>query len=269
MRRGKPPTPAPSGFFFLNTEFEITAPDGTQTNPLRLVFTIDGSQVPAGQITVFRDGDEAQFPCIPAGEASPDPCIESIDDAGGGDVAITVLTIHASGWNVAVPANQPPPDFDLDGIPDATDNCPADPNFDQRDTDGDTLGDECDLFPGSTAGCKVTAGGQIIAQNGDPATFSGNAQAKSASDVKGQLSYTDHGAAQPLQFKSKTVSSAVCSGTAATIRGQGTVGAQTVDYRIDVVDNGEPGGSDTYRLRLSTGYDSGQTALGSGNLQVQ
>ena len=261
-------TTSPSGFFLLNQEFEITAPNGTQTNPLRLVFTIDASQVPAGEIVVLRDGDEAQFPCDVAGEASPDPCIESIDPAGGGDVEITVLAIHASVWNFAVSENQPPPDSDLDGVPDATDNCPATPNGDQRDTDGDGIGDECDPSPGSTAGCKLTGGGQIVAQNGDPASFSGNAQAKSKGDVKGQLNYTDHGPAQPLQVKSKTVSSVICSGTAATIRGQATAGSQTVDYRIDVVDNGEPGRNDTYRLRLSTGYDSGQRTLGSGNLQV-
>ncbi|MEZ5493865.1 MAG: thrombospondin type 3 repeat-containing protein [Pseudomonadales bacterium] len=36
------------------------------------------------------------------------------------------------------------PDGDLDGIPDVTDNCPADANADQLDTDGDNIGDVCD-----------------------------------------------------------------------------------------------------------------------------
>jgi hypothetical protein len=37
-----------------------------------------------------------------------------------------------------------PPDRDADGVLDANDNCPTVPNADQRDTDGDGLGDACD-----------------------------------------------------------------------------------------------------------------------------
>jgi hypothetical protein len=35
-------------------------------------------------------------------------------------------------------------DSDLDGVPDAADNCPTTPNLDQGDADGDGLGDACD-----------------------------------------------------------------------------------------------------------------------------
>ena len=47
-------------------------------------------------------------------------------------------------------ANRPEgalPDTDMDGIPDAADNCPDDPNPNQADTDLDLIGDECDPFP--------------------------------------------------------------------------------------------------------------------------
>ncbi|MCA1819736.1 MAG: thrombospondin type 3 repeat-containing protein [Halobacteriales archaeon] len=37
-----------------------------------------------------------------------------------------------------------PPDSDLDGVVDAADNCPAQPNRGQSDVDGDRLGDACD-----------------------------------------------------------------------------------------------------------------------------
>jgi len=41
----------------------------------------------------------------------------------------------------------PTGDDDLDGIDNALDNCPATPNADQSDTDGDGIGDVCDATP--------------------------------------------------------------------------------------------------------------------------
>ncbi|HEX6023808.1 MAG TPA: thrombospondin type 3 repeat-containing protein, partial [Solirubrobacter sp.] len=45
------------------------------------------------------------------------------------------------------PTEPPPPDADGDSIPDASDNCPAVPNPDQGDIDGDRIGDRCELLP--------------------------------------------------------------------------------------------------------------------------
>lgn len=42
------------------------------------------------------------------------------------------------------------PDGDSDGIPDATDNCPAVSNPDQMDSDGDGVGDACETAPADT-----------------------------------------------------------------------------------------------------------------------
>jgi len=123
--------------------------------------------------------------------------------------------------------------------------------------------------PASTEGCKVTYGGRITAANGDMATFGGNAK---ANGLQGEEEYQDHGTAADLNVHSINVQAVVCSrdGKSASIFGQATInGSGTFDYRIDVTDNGEPGaGSDTYRIRLSNGYDSGTQVLEGGNIQL-
>jgi hypothetical protein len=125
------------------------------------------------------------------------------------------------------------------------------------------------VLPGSTPGCKVTNGGRITASNGDKATFGGNAQ---ADGLSGQEEYQDHGPAESMNVHSIDITAVVCNtaGTSASIFGTATVnGAGSFDFRIDVADNGEPGRNDTYRIRLSNGYDSGvQTLAAGGNVQI-
>jgi beta-propeller repeat-containing protein len=147
------------------------------------------------------------------------------------------------------------------------------------DTDNDAvqdLGEPGDtaakswVQPASTPDCKVTGGGQITAANGDKATFSVNAQVKRGA-VKGEAEYQDHGPAQPMKVKSIQVQTVVCnaSKTQASLFGTATVnGGGSFNFRIDVRDLGEPGRSDTYRIRLSNGYDSGQQTLKGGNIQI-
>ena len=123
------------------------------------------------------------------------------------------------------------------------------------------------VLPTSTPGCKVIYGGRITAANGDKATFGGNAQVP----PKGQEEYQDHGPAAEMNVHSINVLAVTCSadGTQASIFGQATIdGSGTFNYRIDVEDLGEPGTSDTYRIRLSSGYDSGKQVLEGGNVQV-
>jgi hypothetical protein len=124
------------------------------------------------------------------------------------------------------------------------------------------------ILPPNNEACKVNNGGRITAANGDKATFGGNAQGKGP---KGSEEYQDHGPAVDINVHSINVLAVTCSrdGINASIFGKATInGAGSYDYRIDVKDRGEPGSSDTYRIRLSNGYDSGEQVLSGGNVQT-
>jgi hypothetical protein len=126
------------------------------------------------------------------------------------------------------------------------------------------------VLPPSTEGCKVTYGGRITAANGDKATFGGNAMVPD-SGARGEEEYQDHGPISLMNVHSIAVDVVTCSpdGTSATIFGTATLdGAGAFAFRIDLKDLGEPGTSDTYRVRLSNGYDSGTQVLNRGNVQI-
>ena len=138
----------------------------------------------------------------------------------------------------------------------------------------------------STDSCKVTYGGRIATAEGDKATFGGNAHSKGP---KGQEEYQDHGPLTDINVHSidvqlvtcgddggvgvgvaaRVATAAVSSVTQASIFGTATVnGSGSFDYQIDLQDFGEPGTADTYRIRLSNGYDSGEQILVGGNVQI-
>jgi hypothetical protein len=148
------------------------------------------------------------------------------------------------------------------------------------DTDGDATQDVGEPFddatklivlPPSTPGCTVSNGGRIMAANGDRATFGGSATFDGLA-ASGDEHYRDHGPAANINVDSTAVLAVVCSPdkTQATIFGQATInGSSSHLYRIGVKDLNEPGRNDTYRILLSTGYDSGEQTLIGGNVQIQ
>ena len=74
-----------------------------------------------------------------------------------------------------------------------------------------------------------------------------------------------------MNVHSISITAVVCSldGKSGSIFGTATInGAGSYFFRIDVQDLGEPGTSDTYRIRLSNGYDSGVKVLTGGNIQI-
>ncbi len=125
------------------------------------------------------------------------------------------------------------------------------------------------VLPQSTLDCKFTDGGRITAANGDKATF-GSIAVSASGTPSGAQEYQDHGPAADLNVHSTAVLAVVCSGTRASVFGTATInGSGSFSYRIDLTDTAEPGiDADKYRIRLSTGYDSGEQTLIGGNIQL-
>jgi hypothetical protein len=129
------------------------------------------------------------------------------------------------------------------------------------------------VLPVSTPGCAtlITNGGWIIANNLDQASLGGNAQVPSSGPPEGQEQYTDHGPVTPMDVHSLNVLAVACNAdnTQADIYGQATINqAGSHYYRISVADPDPTGAVDRYRIILDTSYDSGEHALGGGNIEI-
>jgi len=103
--------------------------------------TFQGSSVPSANNGPTGNGslwDIRTFD-IPSSLLSPGPNTLSLTTGPGGDDALSLVVVA-----VILPV---PLDSDVDGIPNATDNCPDFYNPDQADKDGDGTGDACDSCP--------------------------------------------------------------------------------------------------------------------------
>jgi hypothetical protein len=138
-----------------------------------------------------------------------------------------------------------------------------------RDGSSDAFIAKLLLAPRSTPGCRVSGSGRIRAANGDLAMFNGSVRATGDAGANGKVQYLDRGPAERFVLRSSTIDALVCQGASATITGVASIRGESVDFTIDVVDGGSPGRLDTYRLQLSTGYDSGTQTLAAGNVQVR
>jgi len=118
-------------------------------------------------------------------------------------------------------------------------------------------------LPPSTDGSRVTGGGNLPG----PATFTINVQKKATDPApKGTFSYDAPG----RTVRSITPTAIVVSGSSAKIFGTATLnGGGSFVVRIDIVDNGEPPFVDTWRIRMSDGFDSTVQGLLGGNIQVR
>jgi hypothetical protein len=91
----------PAGYVPLGTGATIVAPPSSADHPMTLTFSVASNLVPPGvnpdELTVTRDGTVAP-PCA-AGATQSDLCVQSVK-VSNGVVTITVLSAHASTWQV-------------------------------------------------------------------------------------------------------------------------------------------------------------------------
>jgi hypothetical protein len=96
---------SPSGFTLLGQEINISAPAASVGSPLRLVFSLDPTLIPAGEsvqtIQVFRNG-VLVGECPGSTTASPNPCVSARVELANGVARVTILTAQASRWNIGV-----------------------------------------------------------------------------------------------------------------------------------------------------------------------
>ncbi|HMN97951.1 MAG TPA: PxKF domain-containing protein [Miltoncostaeaceae bacterium] len=98
-------TTPPTGYALLGQQVQITAPTASVAAPLSINFYLDASLLPsagADTVTVFRDGVGAGDCTGATGTASPDPCVSQRSLQADGSLKLSVLTSHASTWNLGV-----------------------------------------------------------------------------------------------------------------------------------------------------------------------
>lgn len=96
-------------------------------------------------------------------------------------------------------------------------------------------------------------------------SFGFNAQYETGSSApRGQLTYQDKLAG--VRITATSIAVVTVSGTHATVLGTADVNGTPTDFRVDLDDLGEPGRSDTFRIRAGS-YDAGGT-LNGGNVQI-
>jgi hypothetical protein len=89
--------------------------------------------------------DHTRRPCLCASQYF-DP---NFDFCDGGDLLAGLVTnvYNGGNWDMLFVRSVQSADIDGDGVPDETDNCPAEYNPDQSNSDGDAAGDACDRCP--------------------------------------------------------------------------------------------------------------------------
>jgi parallel beta-helix repeat protein len=124
-------------------------------------------------------------------------------------------------------------------------------------------------LPPSTEKCKVNGNGRGTAGNGDRASLQAHVRV-TGSKVRGDYRFADHGPSEPLTVRPLTLASLVCDSSGKTsLFGKAQVGSSSYLYRLDLSERSRSQRRGSFRVRLSSGYDSGDVALEQGHIEVR
>jgi len=138
-------------------------------------------------------------------------------------------------------ASSPDPDGDGDGVVDSQDNCSTVPNRQQEDADGDGVGDFCD--PDHGVSHRVFGGGWINSVLNPWRTFELSID---TSACRGTVDYFDPQTNE--RFSLDRLYSCAVTGNNALFAGIGTVNGRSVEFTLNVQDNGESTTTDQFSL---------------------
>ena len=121
----------------------------------------------------------------------------------------------------------------------------------------------------------VTGGGKVW-HNGVGANFAFTAKYLKNGQMQGSLLYVEHRATGDVVLKSNSMGSLSIVGNTAVITGKATLnGVGNYSFRATAVDNGEPGTTDQFGLKVTNPAGAGVTdltfdplTLSGGNIQV-
>ncbi len=115
----------------------------------------DGDGSPDSIDNCQSDPNPAQFDSDLDGLG--DECDPEVCSPGGTAIRLAFLgQVDCGGGDGGT--GEPPVDTDEDGFPDDNDNCPFVPNPDQRDADGNLVGDACEPRTGAAVGTRTLIG---------------------------------------------------------------------------------------------------------------
>jgi hypothetical protein len=137
------------------------------------------------------------------------------------------------------------------------------------DNDGQTASDEqlLQVSAPPQTGEQSTSGGGSILVSGANAYFSFNVKRKLLENPSGKLDYDDRKG--KVKVASESITYLEIVGKKATFSGTcmiNKVSGHT--FTVEVADNGEAGTTDTFKIKLDTGYQASGT-LATGNIQVK
>ena len=146
----------------------------------------------------------------------------------------------------------------------------ADINSDGDQDAGEPGGaaDKTWVAPESTGRCRAWGNGRIITSAGDRATFRGRVDTIGTGPPSGREIYIDRGPSIRVDVRSTSIDALVCNAHTATVFGRARVDGDEAGFRIDLVEGGREQ-EDSYRIVLTTGYDSGAQPMTSGSVKIR